>query len=374
MRLVRLGRNGPDVSEMGLGCMGMSGGYGATDDAESIATIHAALEAGITMLDTGDFYGSGHNEMLIAEALKGGKRERAFIVVKFGAMRGPDLKFLGDDGRPNSVKNFLAYTLRRLGTDHVDLYQPARLDPTVPIEDTIGAIADMVKAGYVRHVGLSEASAKSIRRAHAVHPIAALQIEYSLVSRDIEKEILPTIRELGIALVAYGVLSRGLISDGAPASQHAGEIRTRMPRFSAENFPRNMAREERLDRATRLRLDPLARRGRRAADRRAPPRSAQGSARLARRVADGGRPRAHRASGAGRGSRRHTLFAGGARPYGQRARGVEQGTRTPHAEERRSAAIRTRAAKSARCDASRSMRPPFGTAALARRKTRVNAL
>src|SRR6266849_5788832 len=161
MRMVRLGRNGPDVSEMGLGCMGMSGGYGPADDAESIATIHAALEAGITMLDTGDFYGSGHNEMLIREALKSGKRERAFIAVKFGAMRGPDLKFLGDDGRPNSVKNFLAYTLRRLGTDHVDLYQPARLDPTVPIEDTIGAIADMVKAGYVRHIGLSEASATS---------------------------------------------------------------------------------------------------------------------------------------------------------------------------------------------------------------------
>jgi aryl-alcohol dehydrogenase-like predicted oxidoreductase len=241
MRRVRLGRNDPGVSEMGLGCMGMSGGYGPADDAESIATIHAALEAGVTLLDTGDFYGSGHNEMLIREALKGGKRERAFLAVKFGAMRGPDLKFLGDDGRPNSVKNFLAYTLRRLGTDHVDLYQPARLDPTVPIEDTIGAISDMVKAGYVRHVGLSEASAKSIRRAHAVHPIAALQIEYSLVSRGVEKEILPTIRELGIALVAYGVLSRGLISDGAPASQNAGEIRTRMPRFSAENFPRNMA-------------------------------------------------------------------------------------------------------------------------------------
>src|SRR6516162_3195122 len=319
MRLVRLGRNGPDVSEMGLGCMGMSGGYGPADDAESIATIRAALEAGITMLDTGDFYGSGHNEMLIAEALKGGKRERAFIAVKFGAMRGPDLKFLGDDGRPNSVKNFLAYTLRRLGTDHVDLYQPARLDPTVPIEDTIGAIADMVKAGYVRHIGISEASAKSIRRAHAVHPIAALQIEYSLVSRGIETEILPTIRELGIALVAYGVLSRGLISDSAPASQHAGEIRTRMPRFSAENFPRNMA----LDRATRLRLDALARRGRRAADRRAPPRSARRSARRARGAAHTGGPRAHRASGAGRGGRRHALSAGGARPSGQRARGVE---------------------------------------------------
>ena len=332
MRLVRLGRNGPDVSEMGLGCMGMSGGYGPADDAESIATIHAALEAGITMLDTGDFYGSGHNEMLIAEALKGGKRERAFIAVKFGAMRGPDLRFLGDDGRPNSAKNFLAYTLRRLGTDHVDLYQPARLDPTVPIEETIGAIAEMVKAGYVRHVGLSEASAKSIRRAHAVHPIAALQIEYSLVSRDIEKEILPTIRELGIALVAYGVLSRGLISDGAPASQHAGrDSHAHAALFSRKlsaqhgaraRARRDRAREERLDRATRLRLDPLARRGRRAADRRAPPRSAQRSAGGARGGALARRPHAHRASGAGRGGRRHTLSAGGARPHGQRARGV----------------------------------------------------
>ena len=241
MRQVRLGRGGPQVSEMALGCMGMSGGYGPADDAESIATIHAALEAGVTMLDTGDFYGAGHNEMLIKQALAGGKRDRVFIAVKFGAMRGPDLKFLGDDGRPNSVKNFLAYSLRRLGTDHVDLYQPARLDPTVPIEDTVGAIADMVKAGYVRYVGLSEVSAKSIRRAHAVHPIAALQIEYSLLSRDVEKEILATIRELGIALVAYGVLSRGLISDSAQASREAGEIRTRMPRFSTENFPRNMA-------------------------------------------------------------------------------------------------------------------------------------
>src|SRR5712692_4781536 len=242
MRMVRLGRNGPDVSEMGLGCMGMSGGYGPAEDAESIATIHAALEAGITMLDTGDFYGSGHNEMLIREALKAGKRERAFIAVKFGAMRGPDLKFLGDDGRPNSVKNFLGYSLQRLGTDHVDLYQPARLDPAVPIEDTIGAIADMVKAGFVRHIGLSEVSAKTIRRAHAVHPIAALQIEYSLFSRGIEKEILPTVRELGLALVPYGVLARGLLSDNARASQAAAsEIRTRQPRFSKENFPRNLA-------------------------------------------------------------------------------------------------------------------------------------
>jgi len=241
MRLVQLGKDGPTVSELGLGCMGMSGGYGPADDAESIATIHAALEAGITMLDTGDFYGSGHNEMLIRDALNGGKRDRAFLAVKFGSQRAPDGKFLGDDGRPHSVKNFLAYSLKRLGTDYVDLYQASRVDPTVPIEDTVGAIADMVKAGYVRHIGISEASAKSIRRAHAVHPIAALQIEYSLLSRDIEKDILPTIRELGIALVAYGVLSRGLISDNAHASKESGEIRTRMPRFSAENFPRNLA-------------------------------------------------------------------------------------------------------------------------------------
>ncbi len=208
----------PMVSAFGLGCMGMSGGYGPADEKECIATIHAALEAGITMLDTGDFYGMGQNEMLIRDALKGGKRERAFIAVKFGSMRGPDLKIIGDDGRPNATKNFLAYTLRRLGTDYVDLYQPSRVDPDVPFEDTIGAIADMVKAGYVRHIGVSETSATSVRRAHAVHPIAALQIEYSLFSRGIERDILPTLRELGIALVAYGVLSGGLISDRAEAA------------------------------------------------------------------------------------------------------------------------------------------------------------
>ena len=251
MQTLRLGRDGPVVSAFGLGCMGMSGGYGPADDTESIATIHAALEAGITMLDTGDFYGMGHNEMLLREALKGGKRERAFVAVKFGALRGPDLKFLGDDGRPQSAKNFLAYSLRRLGTDYVDLYQPARVDPTVPIEDTIGAVADMVKAGYVRYIGLSEASAKTVRRAQAVHPIAALQIEYSLFSRGIEHDTLPTLRELGIALVAYGVLSRGLIADRAEASKNAGEIRTRQPRFSAENFPKNLALVEALGKIAR---------------------------------------------------------------------------------------------------------------------------
>ena len=206
----QLGKNGPEVSALGLGCMAMSGMYGPSDRAESIATIHAALEAGVTLFDTGDFYGMGHNEMLLREALACGRRERAFICVKCGAQRAPDGSWVGVDARPASIKNFLSYTLQRLGTDYVDLYQASRVDPNVPIEDTIGAIADMVRAGYVRHVGLSEAGAHTIRRAHAVHPIAALQIEYSAMSREVEAEILPALRELGISLVAYGVLSRPL--------------------------------------------------------------------------------------------------------------------------------------------------------------------
>jgi aryl-alcohol dehydrogenase-like predicted oxidoreductase len=247
MQKIQLGRNGPAVSAFGLGCMGMSGGYGPADEKEAIATIHAALEAGITMIDTADFYGMGQNEMLVREALKGGKRERAFVAVKFGSLRGPDGRIVGDDARPSTTKAYLAYSLRRLGTDYVDLYQPSRVDPDVPIEDTIGAIADMMKAGYVRHIGVSETSAKTLRRAHAVHPIAALQIEYSLFSRGIERDILPTLRELGIALVAYGVLSGGLISDRAEAARTAAsEIRTRKPRFSAENFPKNIALVEAL--------------------------------------------------------------------------------------------------------------------------------
>jgi len=246
MHTRRLGSDGPAISALGLGCMGFSGGYGPVDDAESIATIHAALDAGITYLDTGDFYGAGQNEMLLREALKG-KRDKAFIAVKFGALRGPDLQWYGSDCRPAAVKNFLAYTLRRLGTDHVDLYQPARVDPAVPIEDTVGAIAEMVKAGFVRHIGLSEASAATVRRAHATHPIAALQIEYSLMSRNVEKAILPALRELGISLVAYGVLSRGLISDRTRAGvQPPGEIRGRMPRFQGENFAKNLALVEAL--------------------------------------------------------------------------------------------------------------------------------
>jgi len=192
MDYVSLGKTGPSVSALGLGCMGMSGMYGPADRAESIATIHAALEAGITLLDTGDFYGMGHNEMLIGEALKGGRRDKALLSVKFGALRDAAGNWAGYDCRPKAVRNFLAYTLQRLGVDHIDIYRPSRLDPDVPIEDTIGAIADMVKAGYVRHIGLSEVGPETIRRAAAVHPISDLQIEYSLISRGIESEILPT--------------------------------------------------------------------------------------------------------------------------------------------------------------------------------------
>jgi aryl-alcohol dehydrogenase-like predicted oxidoreductase len=237
-----LGAGGPEVSTLGLGCMGMSDVYGPSDEAESLATIHAALEAGITLLDTGDFYGMGHNEMLLRAALNG-RRERVFIGVKFGPMRGPDGAFIGFDGRPAAVRNFLAYSLRRLGTDYVDLYQPARVDPDVPIEDTVGAIADLVKAGHVRHIGLSEASAETLKRAHAVHPIAALQIEYSLISRGIEAEILPAARALGTTVVAYGVLSRGLLGGSAPIDGKfaKGDVRAHYPRFSGDNLRRNLA-------------------------------------------------------------------------------------------------------------------------------------
>ena len=242
MQTMKLGRSGPEVSALGLGCMGMSPGvYGPADEAESIATIRTGLDAGINFLDTGDFYGMGHNEMLIRRALEGVPRDRVIISVKFGSLRDPAGMFVGNDSRPAAVKNFLAYTLRRLGTDYVDIYRPARLDPTVPIEDTIGAIADMIRAGYIRHVGLSEVGAETIRRAHAVHPIADLQIEYSLMSRGIEKAILPTTRELGIGITAYGVLSRGLLSGRLPPSGNKGDLRiVRMPRFQEGNVEQNM--------------------------------------------------------------------------------------------------------------------------------------
>jgi len=250
MKQTRLGTTGPTTSAIGLGCMAMSGMYGPSDRAESIATIHAALEAGVTLLDTGDFYGSGHNELLIAEALKSAppsRRDAAVLSVKFGAMRDPAGGWSLYDGRPAAVKNFLAYSLQRLGVDHIDIYRPSRLDPAVPIEDTVGAIADMVKAGYVRHIGLSEVGAATIRRAAAVAPVSDLQIEYSLVSRGIEDEILPVCRALGIGITAYGVLSRGLISGhwerGAAGT---GDFRVASPRFQGENLEHNLALVEAL--------------------------------------------------------------------------------------------------------------------------------
>ena len=243
-----LGKNGPAVSDIGLGCMGMSDFYGPADEAESIATIHAALDAGITLLDTGDYYGMGHNELLLREALRGRKREQAVISVKFGAQRDPRGAWIGIDGRPAAVKTSLAYTLRRLGTDHVDIYRLGRVDPAVPIEETVGAIAEMVKAGYVRHIGLSEAGASTVRRAHSVHPIADLQIEYSLISRGIESDILPVCRELGVGITAYGVLARGLISGhwSKDRTVTPGDFRVHGHRFSGENLDHNLRLVENL--------------------------------------------------------------------------------------------------------------------------------
>jgi aryl-alcohol dehydrogenase-like predicted oxidoreductase len=232
----RLGAHGPSVFPLSLGCMGMSATYGPADEAESVATIHEALDAGVTLLDTGDFYGAGRNELLLGRALAG-RRDEVLLSVKFGALRAPGGGFVGFDARPASVKNFLTHTLTRLGVDHVDIYRPSRLDPAVPIEDTVGAIAEMVKGGYVRYVGLSEVGPEAIRRAHAVHPIADLQIEYSLVSRSPEERIFPVLRELGIGVTAYGVLSRGLLAGSAPSGP--GDIRAHFPRFRPENRARN---------------------------------------------------------------------------------------------------------------------------------------
>jgi aryl-alcohol dehydrogenase-like predicted oxidoreductase len=214
----------------------MSGLYGPADESESIATIHAAIDRGVNLIDTGDFYGMGHNEMLIGRALEG-RRDGLLLSVKFGALRGPDGNWLGFDARPAAVKNFLAHSLTRLRTDHIDIYRPARLDGNVPIEETVGAISDLVKAGYVRAIGLSEVGAETIRRANAVHPIVDLQIEYSLISRGPEARIFPALRELGIGVTAYGVLSRGLLT-GSPLAAK-GDLRAHMPRFVGENLARN---------------------------------------------------------------------------------------------------------------------------------------
>ena len=243
MKTTTLGTTGPQVSAIGLGAMGMSDLYGPADEGESIATIHAALDAGIDLIDTGDFYGSGRNELLISKALRDRDRDAVTISVKFGALRDPAGGWGGYDGRPQAVGNFLAMTLNRLGTDYVDVYRPSRVDPDVPIEETIGAIGEMVDAGYVRHIGLSEVGAETIRRAAAVRPISDLQIEYSLLSRGIEDEILPVTRELGIGITAYGVLSRGLLSGHWSPERElaAGDFRSYSPRFQGENLERNLA-------------------------------------------------------------------------------------------------------------------------------------
>ncbi len=248
MQTRQLGRTGPALPALGLGCMGMSDFYGVADEAESRATIRAAVEAGLRLLDTGDFYGMGHNELLIAQALEGVPRERVFIAVKFGALRDPAGGWAGFDARPAHVKNSLAQTLRKLRTDHVDLYQPARADPEVPVEDVVGAIGELVKAGWVRHIGLSEVGPETLRRAARVHPIAQVQVEYSLMSRGIEARVLPACRELGIGVTAYGVLSRGLLGGrmgpGGPDRPRDG--RGRFPRFQGDNLRRNLALVESL--------------------------------------------------------------------------------------------------------------------------------
>jgi aryl-alcohol dehydrogenase-like predicted oxidoreductase len=233
---IALGKTGPRVFPLGLGCMGMSGMYGPTEEAESIATIQAAIDQGVTLIDTGDFYGMGHNEMLIGRALAG-RRDRVQLSVKFGAMRGPDNAWIGFDARPVAVKNFAAYSLKRLKVDVIDVYRPSRLDQTVPIEDTIGAIADLVRAGYVRHIGLSEVGVETIRRAHAVHPIVDLQIEYSLASRGPEAQIFPVLDELGISATLYGVFSRGLLTGSKPKG--SADFRNYLPRFTGDNAGHN---------------------------------------------------------------------------------------------------------------------------------------
>ncbi|MEH7082247.1 aldo/keto reductase [Neobacillus drentensis] len=249
MKKRALGQNGSLVSEIGLGCMGMSWLYGEAERSESIATIHAALEEGITLFDTGDLYGSGHNELLLREALHGRRRDNAFIAVKFdGKFHYPDKKNEEVDNRPNTVKNFLTDTLKRLGVEYIDLYQPSRINPNVPIEETIGAMADMIKAGYVRNIGLSEVGVETIRRAHSVHPISWLQMEYSLFNRGVELNILPTLRELDISLSAYGVLSRGLLSGNWSKDRVIGsdDMRGKAPRFADGNLEKNLALVEEL--------------------------------------------------------------------------------------------------------------------------------
>ncbi len=318
MRTRKLGKDGPEVSAIGLGCMGMSDVYGPADRTESIATINAALDAGITVLDTGDFYGMGHNELLVREALAG-RRGEVFLQVKFGAQRGPDGSFIGFDARPAAVKTACAYSLKRLGTDWIDLYMPARVDPAVPIEETVGAIQDLVQAGYVRHIGLSEAGAATIRRASAVAPIAGLQIEYSLMCRGIEAEILPTLRELGIGVTAYGVLARGLLGGrvGPEGFSAPGDFRAHTPRSQGEALRQNLLLVEALKKVAagsrrhagpgRDRLGAQPRRRHPPAGRRPSSGSADRSADSPRSRARRGRAEGSRGGRAGRGGPGHAL-------------------------------------------------------------------
>ena len=247
-RPVKLGATGPEVFPLGLGCMGMSKIYGATDDAESVRTIQAAIDRGVTLIDTGDFYGMGHNEMLIGRAIAG-RRDRVQLSVKFGAMRGPDGSWHGIDTRPGAVKNFVTYSLQRLGVSVIDIYRPARLDPAVPIEDTVGAIADLIKAGYVRYLGLSEVGADTIRRAHRVHPVVDVQLEYSIATRGPEAKIFPVLAELGISATLYGVLSRGLLGGSKPTGR--GDYRAYLPRFAGDQGAKNAEVVEALGRFAR---------------------------------------------------------------------------------------------------------------------------
>ena len=245
MKTIRIGADGAEVSHLGLGCMRMSGPPASRDDAEAIATITAALDAGVTFLDTGDYYGAGHNEMLVGQAIKG-RREKAFLSVKFGAMRSASGAFLGIDVRPAAVKNFAAYSLQRLGVDVIDLYQPGRLDPSIPVEETVGAVADLITEGKVRYLGLSEANAQQLRAAHHEHPVTALEIEYSLATRFIESEILPTARELGVGVVAYGITGHGLLTGAVTGAPPPGDERALSPRFQGDNLTRNLRTVEAL--------------------------------------------------------------------------------------------------------------------------------
>jgi aryl-alcohol dehydrogenase-like predicted oxidoreductase len=242
MQYHHLGATGPRVSALGFGCMALSGAYGPTERTASLQTLGAALDLGVNLLDTGDFYGMGHNELLIGEFLKGVSRDRVVLSVKYNGLREPGGRFIGFDSRPAATKNFLAYSMQRLGVEYIDIYRPSRLDTSVPIEETIGAIADMVKAGYVRHIGLSEVGADTIRRAQLVHPICDVQYEYSLLSRDIEDAVLPACRDLNIGITAYGVLARGMLGGGMRADSQFGQkdARAHSPRFHGENRCANL--------------------------------------------------------------------------------------------------------------------------------------